>query len=299
MHRVYGCVCSSLPSKGRTAAVGAQQGPFSVKASAASASVFSTTSTSEGFAASKFRAEERITMPYGRSESLGLQAMRMSPGEQRGGAMVRQQGAGRRPVLLMDVMDTIVRDPFHVDMPAFFGLTFKELLACKHPTAWIEFEKGLLTEEEFAVKMFNDKRGYDYEGLKQCMANGYEYVEGMESLLQRLKATGIDMHIFSNYPTWYTMIEDKLNLSQYLPWTFVSCHTGLRKPSQEAFLDAAEWLGVHPSDCVFIDDQPRNTEAASNVGMAGIRFQSSQGLEKELALYGISLEPLTRSQKTL
>ncbi|KAL0288978.1 UNVERIFIED_CONTAM: Flavin mononucleotide hydrolase 1, chloroplatic, partial [Sesamum angustifolium] len=50
------------------------------------------------------------------------------------------------PVLLFDIMDTIVRDPFYHDVPAFFGMSMKELLECKHPTTWIEFEKGLINE---------------------------------------------------------------------------------------------------------------------------------------------------------
>jgi hypothetical protein len=40
----------------------------------------------------------------------------------------------QQPVLLLDVMDTIVTDPFFEHMPRFFGMTFKELLAAKHPT---------------------------------------------------------------------------------------------------------------------------------------------------------------------
>ncbi|PSR71907.1 hypothetical protein CEY00_Acc33747, partial [Actinidia chinensis var. chinensis] len=54
------------------------------------------------------------------------------------------------PVLLFDVMDTIVRDPFYEDVPAFFSMSLKELIECKHPTAWIEFERGLIDEMEFA-----------------------------------------------------------------------------------------------------------------------------------------------------
>eukprot|EP00268_Persea_americana_P025646 TRINITY_DN24982_c0_g1_i3.p1 TRINITY_DN24982_c0_g1~~TRINITY_DN24982_c0_g1_i3.p1 ORF type:complete len:104 (+),score=28.59 TRINITY_DN24982_c0_g1_i3:34-312(+) len=50
------------------------------------------------------------------------------------------------PILLFDVMDTLVRDPFYQDVPAFFGMPMKELLETKHPTAWIEFEKGLINE---------------------------------------------------------------------------------------------------------------------------------------------------------
>ena len=45
-----------------------------------------------------------------------------------------------RPILLFDVMGTLVHDPFFEEMPEFFGLSFDELLAVKHPSAWVEFE---------------------------------------------------------------------------------------------------------------------------------------------------------------
>ena len=51
----------------------------------------------------------------------------------------------------------------------------------------------------------------------------YEYLPGAQELLQQLQQAGHEMHIVSNYPVWYEWIEEKLRLSQYLPWTFVSC----------------------------------------------------------------------------
>lgn len=42
------------------------------------------------------------------------------------------------PVLLLDVMDTIVRDPFYEEMPRFFNTTFQNLIQSKHPTAWLQ-----------------------------------------------------------------------------------------------------------------------------------------------------------------
>lgn len=44
--------------------------------------------------------------------------------------------ATQQPVLLLDIMDTVVTDPFFEHMPRFFEMTFKELLAAKHPTGW-------------------------------------------------------------------------------------------------------------------------------------------------------------------
>eukprot|EP00245_Coleochaete_scutata_P004509 TRINITY_DN17213_c0_g8_i1.p1 TRINITY_DN17213_c0_g8~~TRINITY_DN17213_c0_g8_i1.p1 ORF type:complete len:197 (+),score=33.59 TRINITY_DN17213_c0_g8_i1:33-593(+) len=186
-------------------------------------------------------------------------------------------------------MDTLVRDPFYDDMPKFFRMTMKELLASKHPTAWIEFEKGLILENELFEKFFSDGRDFDSEGLLECMASGYEWLAGCEQLVSRLHKQGYTLHAFTNYPTWYRMIEEKLRLSRYLHWTFVSCHTGMRKPELQAFTTAANYLNCRPSDCVFIDDRPSNVEAAKAAGMEGIVFTDAATLEKKLSALGVTL----------
>ncbi|KAG1331321.1 putative Haloacid dehalogenase-like hydrolase superfamily protein isoform 2 [Cocos nucifera] len=64
------------------------------------------------------------------------------------------------PVLLFDIMDTIVRDPFYHDVPSFFRMSMKELLETKHPTAWAEFEKGLIDEVTIGeMKEWKEKKG--------------------------------------------------------------------------------------------------------------------------------------------
>ena len=63
----------------------------------------------------------------------------------------------KRPIhLLFDVMSTLVYDPFMVDLPAFLGMSFDELLASKHPTAWMEFERGEIDEATYLDKFFAD-----------------------------------------------------------------------------------------------------------------------------------------------
>ncbi|KAI6695505.1 hypothetical protein NL676_023215 [Syzygium grande] len=192
-----------------------------------------------------------------------------------------------RPILLFDVMDTIVRDPFYQDVPAFFGMPLKELIECKNPTAWIEFEEGSIDEKELARKFFKDGRPFDLEGLKTCMRKGYSYLEGIEELLQELKENGYEMHAFTNYPIWYEMIEEKLKISRYLSWTFCSCINGKRKPDRDFYLDALQHLKVDPPSCVFIDDRVRNVEAALEVGIVGIRFKSADLLRHDLSEIGI------------
>ncbi|KAL2482233.1 Haloacid dehalogenase-like hydrolase (HAD) superfamily protein [Forsythia ovata] len=194
------------------------------------------------------------------------------------------------PILLFDVMDTIVRDPFYHDVPAFFGMSMKELLECKHPTAWIEFEKGLINEMELAGIFFKDGRSFDLEGLKSCMRTGYSYIEGVEELLQALKKNGYEMHAFTNYPIWYKIIEDKLKLSSYLSWTFCSCIMGKRKPDPDFYLDVLKHLKVEPANCVFVDDRMRNVEAAIDAGFVSLQFKNVDLLRKDLSLLGIHIQ---------
>ncbi|XP_057778540.1 flavin mononucleotide hydrolase 1, chloroplatic-like isoform X2 [Salvia miltiorrhiza] len=193
------------------------------------------------------------------------------------------------PILLFDIMDTIVRDPFYHDIPAFFGMSMKELLECKHPTAWLEFEKGLINEVELAQKFFKDGRPLDLEGLKSCMRRGYAYIEGVEDLLTDLKNNGYEMHTSTNYPIWYEIIEEKLKLSSYLSWTFCSCTMGKRKPDPDFYMDMLKHLKVEPTCCVFIDDRMKNVEAALHAGFNGIHFKTADSLRKDLSNLGILL----------
>jgi HAD superfamily hydrolase (TIGR01509 family) len=190
-------------------------------------------------------------------------------------------------IVLFDVMGTLVYDPFWVEVPDQLGLTFEELLAQKHPTAWKEFERGELTEQELFDRFFLDGRSFDGEQLKQRMADSYRWIDGMHPLVVALHERGVPMHVLSNYPTWYQLIEKRLRLSRYMSWRFVSCRTGVRKPRPEAYLGAARALGVQPASCLFVDDREDNCAGAEAVGMPAIRFESSARLREQLTRRGL------------
>ncbi|OVA01672.1 HAD-like domain [Macleaya cordata] len=199
----------------------------------------------------------------------------------------KKKTSRKLPILLFDVMDTIVRDPFYHDIPAFFRMSFNELIDCKHPTAWVDFEKGLINEMELARIFFKDGRPLDLDGLKDCMRSGFSYIDGVEALLHNLKQNNYEMHAFTNYPTWYTMIEDKLKISAYMSWTFCSCNTGKRKPQADSYMEVLSHLGVEPDKCIFIDDRMVNVEAAKNAGIVGIHFKDAASLQQELSQLGV------------
>jgi len=189
-------------------------------------------------------------------------------------------------VLLFDVMDTLVWDPVWI-MADFFESPMEELWAAKHPTAWVDFECGKIEQQEFLDTFFTDERAYDQDAFLKLFSDGYRWVDGVEDILIELKAGGVTMHALSNYPVWWRVIENKLGLSRYLKWSFVSCMTGVRKPAAEAYLGPARSLGLDPKHCLFVDDRARNCEAAKKAGMDAIRFRWASQLADELKDRGL------------
>jgi HAD superfamily hydrolase (TIGR01509 family) len=120
-----------------------------------------------------------------------------------------------------------------------------------------------------------------------AVVDSYRFIDGMEALLASLHAAGYEMHVLSNYPCWYELIEAKLALSRFLAWSFVSCRTGVRKPDAEAFLGPARQLGASPAELLLIDDRRKNCDAALGVGMDAIVFHDAPTLRRELLARGV------------
>ncbi len=193
----------------------------------------------------------------------------------------------RRPILLFDVMGTLVDEPFTTVVPEFFGMSLEELIAAKHPSAWAEFETGELDEATLLTRFFRDGRAFDHAGLAAAMRGAYRWIDGMEALLAELSGAGFAIHALSNYPVWYEWIEESLELSRFLEWDFVSCRTGVRKPDPRAFTGAVAALGVAPAECLFVDDREVNCAAARRSGLDAIRFAGELGLRRELERRGL------------
>ena len=184
--------------------------------------------------------------------------------------------------IFVDIMETVVTEPFLEVMPRYFNMSADDFLAEKDPHSWIEFEHGNISEEQYFATFFSDRRKINGAGLKQAMYDAYGWIPGMETLLSALKESGYSLYALSNYSTWYLMIDEKLNLSKYLNWDFVSCKTGHRKPDPNAYLGPASILDLKPDRILFIDDRPVNISGAQNAGLQTHLFTSSDALETML-----------------
>lgn len=69
----------------------------------------------------------------------------------------------------------------------------------------------------------------------------------------------------------------------------VSHEVGLRKPQPGIYDHVIERLGVHPTECVFVDDLPVNIEAARARGWHGIVYRREDNLRHLLSQVGVKL----------
>ncbi len=199
----------------------------------------------------------------------------------------KNRGEAPRRALLLDIMDTVVVDPFfHGGIEDFFGLSLSELYAAIRPGLWVAFEHGEVDEDEYYRRFFADGRGVDGAALLQWMRDGYRIVDGMVELMSELRAEGIPMYALSNYPVWWREIEATLTLSRWLQWRFVSCMTGVRKPDPRSYTGAADALGLQTSACFFVDDRRSNVDAAVDTGMQGAVFSDAASLRQALVEAG-------------
>ncbi len=193
----------------------------------------------------------------------------------------------RYRAILFDVMGTLVFEPFHSVVPRALGMTLDELLAHKHPSAWVDFELGTIDEATLRARFFADRRAFDFEAMKGAMIEAYAWLEGVEELLAELAGAGYALHLFSNYPVWYQEIEKKLGVARFAAWTFVSCHTGVRKPAEAAYRLVLERLGGPAEELLFVDDRRANCEAARKLGIDAVKFESAVDLRAALSARSI------------
>lgn len=156
---------------------------------------------------------------------------------------------------------------------------------------WVRFEHGEISEDELVANFFKDGRFVDKGKLVQMMCDSYKYIDGIEDILYRLNRSGYEIHAFSNYPVWYQFIEEKLQLSKYLQWTYVSCEgplKGKRKPKAESFECVIEHSQRKPRDLLFVDDRDPNIAAAMDAGLEAIHFKNASQLERDLKIKGLT-----------
>ncbi|MDV6236496.1 dehalogenase [Leptospira ellisii] len=178
-----------------------------------------------------------------------------------------------------DLMDTLIKDPFHSALYKILPRESREkFVNAREREAFIEFEKGRIEEEEFFERFYlpefrNDDDLPDPRKIKELMFSKVRTISGTVDLVKRLKAAENTLVLASNYSVWhkelgkFSEMEEVFSLFDRL---YFSCELGARKPAEEYF----QWIQTDFPDkrYVLIDDNASNVEAADYMGWDTFRF---------------------------
>lgn len=120
---------------------------------------------------------------------------------------------------------------------------------------------------------------------------------GMVEMLQRLRSRGLALGIVTNGETVFqTRTIDALGLRDHVDAVLISEAEGLRKPDARLFDRAADRLGVEPSHCLFVGDNPvADILGAFAAGMQTAWFRSGADWPGDLApMPGVAIGALSQ-----
>ena len=108
-------------------------------------------------------------------------------------------------------------------------------------------------------------------------------IEGMSSLVQRLKAAGYRVFGLTNWSSeTFPLVRDKYPIFSLMEGMVVSGEEHLLKPSAAIYNCLLERYGLRAEESLFVDDNLANVEGARAVGMQGVQFISAEELERGL-----------------
>ena len=194
-------------------------------------------------------------------------------------------------VVLFDLMDTVLHDPYREALEAGCGMPLEELMAHRAPGAWPAFERGEIDEAAFAAGFYADPaagRTFDLDAFTRVRQAGYRFVDGMPDLLEDLAGV-VERWVASNYPIWIRELAARFGFDRFFEGVVASSDLGVRKPDPEFFRGVLARTGHQAGECLFVDDRDDNIRAAAACGMAVHRFTGAGPLRAALRASGLAV----------
>jgi HAD superfamily hydrolase (TIGR01509 family) len=116
-------------------------------------------------------------------------------------------------------------------------------------------------------------------------------IEENVALLRRLKGRGSRVHALSNFAhEKFALAADAYPFLREFDVAVISGQEGVAKPDRRIFEILVERVGRPASELLFVDDSPRNVEAARAFGIETIHYAPDVDLVREFAARGVSAD---------
>jgi 2-haloacid dehalogenase len=114
-------------------------------------------------------------------------------------------------------------------------------------------------------------------------------IAGSVEILEDLRAAGVPLYAITNFSAekWLESVARFPFLGSAFRDVVVSARERLVKPDPAIFEVCLRRNGLQASDCVFIDDSPRNIAAAAALGFDAVHFTGPEALRSALTGRGL------------
>ena len=155
---------------------------------------------------------------------------------------------------------------------------------------WNEMDRGKLSEEEMLEGFIQNDPSVEKE-IRQI----YENLHGILTKanyaipwIKELKAKGYQVLVLSNFSEKVARENaDALDFLEYVYGGILSYKDGVIKPDPAIYRLLLDRYGLKPEECVFLDDVPKNVDAAAAFGIATILFRNQEQAMEELRALGV------------
>jgi putative hydrolase of the HAD superfamily len=145
-------------------------------------------------------------------------------------------------------------------------------------------ERGEMTEQEFLEDLawgLETELGHrpTLHRFREIWFEALHPNEPMLALMRELGGRGYRMAILTNnVREWEELWRSKLAVDEIFELVVDSAWVGMRKPEPEIYHLTIERLDqtLEPSQCLFVDDNELNVEAARELGLSAVRFLSNE-----------------------
>lgn len=172
--------------------------------------------------------------------------------------------------------------------PADYELMRRELF---RSVEWVWTDRGTITDEEVIAAVCARLPERLHQPVRDILDNWHHDIppiDGTYDLVKELKGKGYRIYLLSNTCARFHDFRKNIPALEFFDGEFVSCDFHLVKPEPGIYLRFLEFFRLRPEECVFIDDDPRNIEAAVRCGMGGVIFHGDiRHLRRRLSELGV------------
>lgn len=155
---------------------------------------------------------------------------------------------------------------------------------------WDKLDEGTISDDEVKAGIRSRLPERLWESACAVYDNWYRHlpeIEGMRSILLRLKNKGCALFLLSNiskgFAENYCNVSSLKELFSLFDGLVFSGPIGMVKPTAEIFNHLLSLNGLKANECTFVDDNAANIEGAKAVGINTFLFRGDyRELEKEI-----------------